>query len=126
MFHCNNLHLYLLAGAGCMISTVAAEETQDPSLDCEPSLGLNLACTFNNFGDLNSHAPSEVLYQILQQANLPNDTFYPNGSHVTCLFKNKNFILDFDGSAGARGVEVGVNPDEETSGSKSPHFSLPS
>ena len=121
MFYYNHRNLYLLAGAAVTNPIVTAAGTQDPSYNClgGPAFGLNAACDFNNFGNLSSHAPSEILYQILQQATLPNDTFYPNGSHVTCLFKNKNFILDFGGSAGGQGVEMGVDVDIENSGSKS-------
>ncbi|KAL9128050.1 MAG: hypothetical protein Q9217_003189 [Psora testacea] len=85
MLHYNNLYLYLLSVAGFTISTVTPTETQDPSFNClgGPAFGLNAACDFNNFGNLSSHAPSEVLYQVLQQANLPNDTFYPN---AVCVY----------------------------------------
>ena len=112
----------LLAVLGILVSTcMAKNETQSPSYNClgGPAFGLNAACDFNNFEGLQSHAPSEILYQIVMQSKLPNDTYFSNDSHVTCLFADKSFILDFGGGAGAGPAEVNFDLHIENSGSKS-------
>jgi hypothetical protein len=105
-----NICQYLLVGVGLAISTVRADNTQDPFFNCVRS------CGYKNFAGLNSHTPSETLNQIIQQANKPNDTFYPNGSHVICLFANKKFNLNFGG------VEIGFDIGIGIPGSKSPNL----
>lgn len=105
----------------CMVRAQDKDKTQSPKYNClgGPAFGLEAACDFNNFEGLQGHSASEILYEIIMQADRPNDTFYPNEEHVTCLFKDTNFILDF--GVGAKGVGLNIGIDHPGS-----MFSLPS
>ncbi|EEU33716.1 uncharacterized protein NECHADRAFT_89220 [Fusarium vanettenii 77-13-4] len=88
-------------------------KTQSPERHCLGGafVGIDPACDANNFDGLQGHPASEILYEIIMQADLPNDTFYSNESHVTCLFKDAKFFLDFGVEAGAKGVGVSFDID---------------
>ncbi|KAF4977217.1 hypothetical protein FZEAL_6245 [Fusarium zealandicum] len=96
-----------------VLSVVVAQDegrTQSPKYNClgGPAFGLEAACDFNNFEGLQGRAPSELLYEIIMQVDLPNDTFYPNEEHVTCLFKDTSFILDFEAGLRAIGFQIDI------------------
>ncbi|RYP56779.1 hypothetical protein DL771_011613 [Monosporascus sp. 5C6A] len=57
----------------------------------------NLAFAFPA-GTLTGHAASELLYEVIREANLASDTFYKNEEHIACLFKDNEFFLDTEGS----------------------------
>lgn len=97
-----------------MLSIVRAQDKgkqQDPWYNClgGPAFGLEAAYDFNTFKGLQGHSASEVLYEIIMQADRPNDTFYPNGEHVSCLFQDSDFILDF--GVGGKGVGINIEID---------------
>ena len=50
-------------------------------------------CKTEDIKDLNGHPASEILYEIIKESNLDNNTFYKNDGHVTCLFADSSFVL---------------------------------
>lgn len=73
-----------------------------------PAFGLEAACDFQNFDGLQGHPASEILFQILMQSPLDNNTFFANESHVTCLFRDTRFVLDgFGAGAGPISFQLG-------------------
>ncbi|RYP57214.1 hypothetical protein DL769_009626 [Monosporascus sp. CRB-8-3] len=97
MTHFNSYRVYVLSCvAGMLFSTARAyffddAETEEPDIDCLVGTGLN--CELNSFSGLNGHLVNELLYNITQQSNLPNDTFLPNEEYGACLLKDRSFAL---------------------------------
>ena len=94
----------LLLLAGTAASFVNA------SINClgGPAFGLESACDFQNFDGLQGHPPSEILYEIMMQSPLDNNTFFRNESHVTCLFRDSSFTLNgFGGGVGPVTFQLG-------------------
>ena len=92
------LFLQLFATA-LLCFTSKAEETQQPSLNCQEGgfaiSHLSPQCDLNQFNGLNNHAPAQVLYEIVAEATtVTNNTFYKNGTNVSCLFNGTNFVLN--------------------------------
>ncbi|KAM5347317.1 hypothetical protein ACJ41O_010322 [Fusarium nematophilum] len=102
---------WLLAITASITLAQDKNETQDPDYNCigGPAFGLEAACDFNNFKGLQGRSPSEIIYEIIMQAQLPNDTFYPNEEHVTCLFKDTDFILDVGAEAKGVGFTIEID-----------------
>lgn len=50
-------------------------------------------CKTEDMKDLNGHPASEILYEIIKESTLDNNTFYKNDRHVTCLFADSSFVL---------------------------------
>lgn len=85
------------------------DETEDPSIDC--IVGASLNCELNNFSGLNGHPVNELLYNIVQESTLPNDTIFQNNHDVACLFKDRTFAVDM-------GVDGDVSFDLDWGGRK--------
>ena len=64
------------------------------------SFGLSAACDVTNFNGLNGRSASEILYQIIMQSPLDNNTFFGNNSHVT-------YLSDFEASIGPISFQIG-------------------
>ncbi|KAH8165723.1 hypothetical protein CIB48_g2550 [Xylaria polymorpha] len=70
----------------------------DPSCECsnlfEELFGeLSTKCTTETFDGLDGHPIIQLLYDVMMQSTLPNETIYTNDSHITCLFKDSKFVL---------------------------------
>lgn len=55
--------------------------------------GFESECITESLKDLNGHSASEILFEIIMESKLPNETFFANDLHVTCLFANSSFLL---------------------------------
>ncbi|KAK8057900.1 hypothetical protein PG996_011837 [Apiospora saccharicola] len=98
-------------------AAASAPETMKPDIGCTVLGGnnLNYKCATAGFSGLQGHSASELLYDIISQSTLPNDTFYKNDRHVACLFRDTKFVLEpkeVSAGAGAKAgpatFEVGV------------------
>ncbi|KAK8108416.1 hypothetical protein PG984_014217 [Apiospora sp. TS-2023a] len=94
------------ATAAAAAAAASAPETMKPDIGCTVLGGnnLNYKCATAGFSGLQGHSASELLYDIISQSTLPNDTFYKNDRHVACLFRDTKFVLEpKEVSAGAGG-----------------------
>lgn len=96
---------FLATMAGLACQPVLGD--QKPSHMC-PSPGSNLVngfgteCDVVTINGLKGHSASQILYEIITESTLSNDTVFRNGSHVTCLFQETSFALT--------GAGIGVGP----------------
>lgn len=88
----------LLATIACLAFQPALAD-QKPGYMCpefwltQVFTGFGSECGTVNIKDLKGYAPSQILYDIITEAPLSNDTFFSNGSHVTCLFQDTSYAL---------------------------------
>lgn len=88
----------LLATIACLAFQPALAD-QKPQYMCpefwltQVFTGFGNECGTVNIKDLKGYAPSQILYDIIAEAPLSNDTFFSNGSHVTCLFQDISYAL---------------------------------
>ncbi|KAK8061173.1 hypothetical protein PG997_015394 [Apiospora hydei] len=99
------LSLLVLMGSS---STISAAKTEKPDIGCH-TLGNDLSykCTTAGFTGLQGHPASGLLYDIIRQSTLPDDTFYKNDRHVACLFRDTKFVLDVTGVGAGAGAKAG-------------------
>ncbi|KAK7994917.1 hypothetical protein PG990_013690 [Apiospora arundinis] len=102
----------LLSLALLSVTPAAAAETKKPDIGCNTlanklKLDFESKCTSVSFDGLQGHPASGLLYDIINQSTLPNDTFYPNDRQVACLFKSTKFVLDITGVNAEAGAKAG-------------------
>ncbi|KAK8022019.1 hypothetical protein PG993_012786 [Apiospora rasikravindrae] len=89
-------------------STASAAKTEKPDIGCHLfGNNLNIKCTTAGFTGLQGHPASGLLYDIISQSTLPNDTFYPNDRNIACLFRDTKFVLDITGVSADAGAKAG-------------------
>ncbi|KAK0616142.1 hypothetical protein B0T14DRAFT_497455 [Immersiella caudata] len=100
-------HLCLQLALLASLAWQTALADQKPGTRCPPE-GSNLVngfrteCDVATIEGLKGHSASQILYEIAMEANLPNDTFFRNDSHVTCLLQDSSFALS--------GFAIGLGP----------------
>ncbi|KAK1826117.1 hypothetical protein QBC39DRAFT_293813 [Podospora conica] len=85
---------------------------QKPGVKCPSGYtnlvnGFGTQCDVVDIEGLKGHSASQILYEIIAESPLSNDTFFRNGSHVTCLFQDTSFSLGGSG-IGAGPLEIHI------------------
>ncbi|KAK4187490.1 hypothetical protein QBC35DRAFT_551986 [Podospora australis] len=88
--------------AGSLVSADRKPEIKCPGGLTNLVNGFDTRCDVASIDGLQGRPASQLLYEIIMEAPLPNSTFFANNNHVTCLYGGASF--------GLSGAGLGVGP----------------